>query len=296
MILACVLAMCAGCETFQLTNESLEAKIAEKHTILVSDWWGGGHRMIFEFNGRKGWIVEPDCPRADRPWVWTMQWMGAFLDRTGSSTLVKNGFYHVHLEAFETRCDERGLVALSEFQDYLTGELGLAPKARLIGMSWGGFYSIRYASTYPERVLKIYLDAPLLDLQKFGNTGTFAPTKGARWIGPWASLLPEGGSWSNDPRMPVNRAEPIAKAGIPIILLYGGQDQTVDPRQNCELFADRFRAAGGVIDVYKRGGYGHHPHGFEYEDVPRILRFFDCNGVPWRENVDKWVMTEKKRE
>lgn len=128
----------------------LEAKIAAKHKILVSDQWGGGHRMIFDFGGRKGWIVEPKQLRSDRPWVWTMQWMGAYLNRTAA----------------------------------------------------------------------------------------------------------------------------IAKAGIPIILLYGGQDQTVDPKVNCEVFAERFKAAGGKIDVRKRYAYGHHPYGFEHEDIPRIVEFF----------------------
>ena len=54
------------------------------------------------------------------------------------------------------------LKASAKFQKYLVDELGLAPKADLIGMSWGGFYSTRYAANYPENVDKIYLDAPLL--------------------------------------------------------------------------------------------------------------------------------------
>ena len=273
-VLAVVALAVGGCVTLDEKSQ-LESRIAAKHKVLVSDRWGGGHRMIFDFNGRKGWIVEPDSPRADRPWVWTMQWMGAFLDRTGAPALVERGFYHVHLEAFDSRCDETGLKALAEFQDYLTGELGFAPKARLIGMSWGGFYSVRYASTFPERVMRIYLDAPLLDLEKFMHGAGYTPTEGAKRVGPWAELKPEGGSWSTDPRMPVNRAEPIARAGIPVILLYGGQDQTVDPKANCELFAERFKAAGGKIDVRKRGGYGHHPHGFEHGDIPQIVKFFE---------------------
>lgn len=273
---AVVLSLGAGCVTARDgAPTALEAKIAAKHRILASDQWGGGHRMIFEFNGREGWIVEPVKPRADRPWIWTMQWMGAFIERTGAPDLTAKGFYHVHLEAFDTRCDENGLKALAEFQDYLTGELGFAPKARLIGMSWGGFYSVRYASAYPEKVAKIYLDAPLLDFEKFMKDCAWAPTESAALIGPWAALKPVGGSWSTDPRMAVNRAEPIARAGIPVLLLYGGQDQTVDPAENSELFVERFRKAGGTIDVRKRDAYGHHPHGFEHGDIGEAVRFFE---------------------
>ena len=68
--------------------------------------------------------------------------------------------------------------------------------------------------------------------------------------------------------------EPLAKAGIPILLLYGGEDQTVIPERNCEPFAKRFKAAGGRIDVRRRVAYGHHPHGEEHGQTYRIADFF----------------------
>jgi len=254
----------------------LERKISSEHKIFVSDNWGGGHRIIFDFKGHKGWIVEPPTGGAaakGMPWLWTMQWMGAFIDRTGAPELTAGGYHHVHLEAFDERATDEGLALFADFQSYLVDTLGFAPKANLIGMSWGGFFSVRYASVYPEKVAKIYLDAPLLDLQKFEGNGAYAPTEAAKKIGPWGLMKPSDGSWTKDPRMPVNRAVPIAKAKIPILLLYGGQDQTVSPQENCELFAARFKAAGGDIDVKFRGGYGHHPHGAEPGDRS-IVDFF----------------------
>ncbi len=255
---------------------ALEKRIADGgHKIYTSDKWGGGHRMIFDFNGRRGWIVEPEAPaeaRADKPWVWTMQWMGAYISRTGAPDLTKLGFYHVHLEAFDRRADEEGLKALASFQDYLVKDLGFAPKAKLIGMSWGGFFSVRYAATYPEKVESIYLDAPLMNFSKFNKDTDLKAAE--KRIGPWAHKPPADGNWTTDPRMPVNLAAPIAKAGIPVILLYGGADQTCVPSVNCELFIPRFKAAGGKIIVKKRALYGHHPHGFEHEQIPEILKFF----------------------
>ena len=258
-----------------IADPALEARVAAKHRILVSDEWGGGHRMIFEFGGRRAWIVEPARPAAGRPWVWTMQWMGAYLDRTGAPELVRQGFHHVHLEAFDTRASDEGLKALAAFQDYLVRELGFAPKTGLIGMSWGGFYSVRYANAYPKNVARIYLDAPLLNLEGFQGNETMTREAAVAEIGPWAELRPKcDGSWSMDPRMPVNMAGAIAKAGIPVYLLYGGQDQTVDPKVNCERFVTAFKNAGGDIRVEKRGLYGHHPHGFEHGDIPRIIEYF----------------------
>ena len=269
----------AGC--LHLNELSLEERIAARHKVLVSDDWGGGHRIIFDFNGRKAWIVEPKCGVAvdgNRRWVWTMQWMGAYLNRTGAPDLVKRGWRHVHLEAFDTRANEEGLKALSDFQDYLVRELGFASKANLIGMSWGGFYSIRYANAFPERVSRIYLDAPLLNFDGFGGDVAKTPTAAAARIGPWARSAPADGNWSADPRMPVNMAASIAAAKIPVCLLYGGQDQTVNPSLNCERFVVAFKNAGGDIHVEKRGLYGHHPHGFEHEDVFKIVEFFEGGG------------------
>ena len=68
-------------------------------------------------------------------------------------------------------------------------------------------------------------------------------------------------------------------------MLYGGQDKTVPPEKNCELFVTRFLAAGGrLINGIKdgenrgRGAYGHHPHGLEIDEQGKLADFFE-NGV-----------------
>ena len=253
----------------------LERKISADHRILVSDRWGGGHRIIFDFNGRKGWIVEPEKAAEDRPWVWTMQWMGAYLYRTGAPQLVKKGWYHVHLEAFDTRADDEGLKVLTAFQSYLVDGLGFAKKANLIGMSWGGFYSIRYASEHPENVSRIYLDAPLLNVYTLPKNWAKDPVER---IGSWAKSEPTDPA--NDPRMAVNRAAMVAQAKIPVLLLYGKSDDVVDPSRNCEPFLNAFRAAGGSVAVEARDAWGHHPHGLDEDEVGRIVEFFEASAHP----------------
>ena len=245
-------------------GKSLRAKIAKTCTITGEDMWYGYRRTKFDFKGRKAWVVEPSCtPKKGIPWTWTMQWAEAFVDRTGVPDLLAKGYHHVTLDVFDTRMDENGLKACAEFQDFLVKELGFVKKCNLIGMSWGGFFSTRYAAAYPQNVRRIYLDAPLLNFDGFN----------AMAIGPWAAAAPADGKWTNDPRMPVNLAPQIVKGDIPVLLLYGGQDQTVPPASNAELFAARFKAAGGRIDVEKRGAFGHHPHGVDPNKTARIVNF-----------------------
>ena len=257
-------------------HEGVAQKIAATKKVLRSDTWYGYNRTVFDFEGHEAWIVSPKCdPAAGLPWTWTMQWAEAYVDRTGVLDLLAKEWHHVTIETFQHRMDEEGLRVSRAFQKFLVEELGFAQKANLVGMSWGGFFSTRYAAAFPECVGKIYLDAPLMNFDGFAKVGG-TPTENAARIGPWANMPPADGNWSADPRMPVNMADPLAKAGIPILLLYGGQDATVPPAKNCELFAERFKAAGGKIDIHHRALYGHHPHGEDPNKTSSIVSFFEA--------------------
>ena len=237
----------------------LADKIAAKYRVKRQDTWANGERIVFDFDGCEAWVVEPPAgvkPLPGMPWTWTMQWFNAFLPRTAVPRLIMQGYHHVTLDVFKMRAVDAELHRFADFQKFLVDELGFAPKARLVGMSWGGFFSVRYASRYPQNIDRIFLDCPLLNFDRFGK---------GNGEGPWVEMQPSDGCWTTDSRMPVNLAEPVAKAGIPILLRYGGQDQTVLPKFNSELFIPRFKAAGGKIEVIKDGMYGHHPHGFEID-------------------------------
>ena len=258
----------------------IRAKIAgDGYRVVGKDEWYGFDRTIFEFLGCETWIVEPKVEAKGRPWVWIMEWPTAFAKRTGSVALLKAGFHVVTFRPgfykdgkFESRpgnMNDRRLRESRTFQDYLVKSLGFASKGNLIGMSWGGFYSVRYAGTYPESVAHVYLDAPLLDFSTLsGKKDTFwniAETYGVdldTYVG------------RDDSRQPVNMYGPIAKAKIPVLLLYGGADQTVNPDLNCRRFAKSFREAGGGIEIVERGPFGHWPHGLELDEQQKFVEFF----------------------
>lgn len=238
---------------------NLTERISGRYRVKTTDVWQGGQRTVFDFNGYDAWVVEPPKgvePSSGMPWTWTMQWRDSFVPRTAVPRMLRMGWHHVSIDTFKDRMDEAGLSVSKSFQDFLVKELGLAPKACLIGMSWGGFFSVRYAAHNPQCVSKIYLDCPYLNL-----SGCCRPLN----IGSWAAKAPE--NWIDDPRMPINMAHAIADAKIPILLAYGGADNILDPKQNSEVFIPRFKAAGGDITVVYRESYGHHPHGFEESEM-----------------------------
>lgn len=269
----------AACAALMAGAKSATAeKIAAKYRVTGSDTWCGGERTIFEFRGCETWVVEPAKPAAGNPWAWIMEWPGAFATRTGAPALLAAGYRVVTFRPGAYRngtfahtagnMNDARVKECRAFQRFLVDELGLAPKGNLIGMSWGGFYSIRYASFHPDCVAHIYLDAPLLDFSTLQN---WAGWNVARFYG----VDPKTYVGKDDPLQPVNRAEPIAKAGIPILLLYGGADQVVPPAVNCERFAKSFQSLGGKIRIQKRGAYGHHPHGLELSEQQQFVDFFN---------------------
>ena len=259
-------------------------RIAAKCTVIDRNVMQGFERTVFEFEGCEAWVVEPKQAAAGSPWVWCMEWPTAFQDRTGVKALLTAGyrwatFNPASKTVYAGNQNDEMIAKRRAFQRFLVEGLGYAPKCGLIGMSWGGYYSVRYASTHPECVCAAYLDAPLLDfstLRGFKEADS-ATRKRIMAYYPFATAEYDG---ANDPFQSVNRAEPIAKAGIPLLILYGGVDVVVPPESNCMKFAVAFEKAGGDLMIERRGRYGHHPHGVEPNEVQRLVNFFDRGYAP----------------
>jgi len=261
----------------ELKGESLRAKIAKKCKIVREDMWHGYRRTHFDFNGRKAWIVEPSLAplvgsrvprdRDGMQWIWSILWPDFNVERMHVADLLKRGFHYAYIDdLFDTRMDDAGVAAAAAFQSFLVKELGFAPKANLIGISWGGFMAAQYAAAKPANVAKIYFDNALLTFD-----GYTPPAKVG--LGPWEKAAPAGG-WRDDPRMPVNLAPALAKAGIKVLLVYGTSDIAVKPSVNSVAFAAKFKAAGGDAKVLVHAEYGHHPHGVEPGEAKIVLDFF----------------------
>lgn len=228
----------------ELKGESMRAKIAKSYKILGRDVWHGYRRTQFDFHGRTAWIVEPSIAplagsrvprdRGGMLWVWNMLWPDCDVERMCVADLLKRGFHYAYIDLFDTRMDGVG-VAAAAFQSFLVKELGFAPKANLIGISWGGFMAAQYAAAKPANVAKIYFD---------------------------------------NARLSPGLAPALAKAGIRVLLVYGTSDISVKPSANSEAFAAKFKAAGGDAKVIAHAEYGHHPHGVESGEKNVVIGFF----------------------
>lgn len=256
-------------------------RIAAKCKVIDRGKMLGFDRIRFEFEGCMAWVVEPEKPADGSPWAWCMEWPTAFQDRMGVKDLLKAGYrwvtfnpaYGWNKKPVAGNQNDEMVARRNRFQKFLVSELGLEEKCCLVGMSWGGYYSVRYASIHPECVKAMYLDAPLLD---FSTLSSFKEKT-------WQSLrqfypqITESYSGANDPLQPVHpsRAAVIAKAKIPVLLVYGAVDTVVPAESNCLRFAEAFEKAGGHLLLWRDNLRGHHPHGLEPGEGCVYVNFFN---------------------
>jgi len=231
--------------------------------------WYGYRRHNFEIDGCKAFIVEPPHPASGLPWSWCLQWAEAYVPRTPALKLLERGFHHVHCDVFSTFMNEEGVKKLEKFYALLQ-TLHFHKKAALIGMSYGGLFSLRWAAEHPETVGAMWLDAPVCSLafQAERNEANACPEEVKR--AQEATLKHYAAYNANSleglqrhPLNPLNNYMPLVKSKIPILAIRSGQDRSVLPQSNIDVLEKRMLEAGGDIQVVRRDFFGHHPHGLD---------------------------------
>lgn len=228
------------------------------------DEWYGFKRYKFEFEGRYAWVAVPETPAGDGRFSWCTQWAEAFVPRVGTVELLKNGFYHVHIDIFDTKASPEGVAVMGRFHDWLVSR-GLSAKANLIGMSWGGFISLRYAGTFPERIAAIYLDAPVCNA---ADPGAEAADRLEAISSNYGLTVEE---LKKSPLNPLNKLQFFADYNIPLFIATGEDDLLVKVATNINLVEEELKRMNVAYKIIRRPVWGHHPHGFD--DVSEVLEF-----------------------
>ena len=119
----------------------------------------------------------------------------------------------------------------------------------------------------------MYLDAPLLD---FSTLSSFRKSEW-RHLRAYYPQVTQEYAGADDPMQSVApaRAERIAKAKIPVLLIYGAADTVVPAESNCLRFAAAFEKAGGHLKLWRDNLRGHHPHGLRPGEGAVFVNFFN---------------------
>ncbi len=229
----------------------------------------GYKRYDFYVNGREGVLICPENPVLENKWIWRTEFLGAF--DQADMAMVEKGWHLAYYRISDMYGSPSAVELMRDFQSYLENEYNLYEKAVLFGFSRGGLYAFNYASQYPEKVAKLYLDAPVMDIRSWPG-GLFGAD---RYHKEWQGCLDEynldeksAKAYEVLSHAKINR---LIKANIPILVVAGDVDAVVPYEENAKILVEKYKELGGRVEVIIKPGIGHHPHSLD--DVLPIIEF-----------------------
>jgi len=246
-----------------LAGFAADARAAAKFPGSTTNWQGF-ERHDFDFEGKSAIVVVPLHPLPGNPWARRGDFFGAYAN--ADAELVAKGFYLVYLRVPDLFGSPTAVKYWDDFYAELTGKYGLAKKVALIGLSRGGLYCYNWAEANPDKVACIYADAPVCDIKSWPGGKVKNLGKGEGSASEWSKMLAAYGFKSDAEAIafrgnPIDHLEPLAKAGVPLLHVYGDADKTVPWNENTGVLAERYKKLGGNITLIDKPGGDHHPHG-----------------------------------
>lgn len=237
--------------------------------------WNGHDQLQFNFENRAALLVKPKKPAEGKPWIWRTEFFGH--EPQADLALLDAGWHVTYIKVSDMYGAPPAIDAMAKFRDHLVKEFGLSKRVVLEGFSRGGLYAVNYAAAHPDHIAGLYLDAPVLDIRSWpGGKG-----KGPGNAKCWVECLAIYGLTEDTAREfranPLDHATVLAKAGIPVISVCGDADEGVPLDENTKIFEERYRAAGGKIEVILKPGGKHHPHSLK--DPKPIVDFLLKNAL-----------------
>lgn len=245
--------------------------------MSVNGTWNGFPCEIFDFEGKEAMLVFPEKPDEKKNWTLKTEYRDAFPET--ETALLKEGFHAAFLTNRTRWASKDDCDAKDRFCAYLQDKYGLRDACVPVGMSCGGAHAVNFAGFYPERVVCMFIDAPVLDFidipGRLGNPGSER-----NWEEEFLKAYPgitRIGLYTFD-NHPISKTPILLEHRIPVVLCHGTEDSTVDYNRHGRLLRDAYADAG--LSAYfldlPRPMQGHHPHGFPSDPKPItdfILKF-----------------------
>lgn len=235
----------------------------------------GFEQKEFIFEGRKAVLVFPPQPEAHGNWLLKTEYWDAFPEI--ELEMVRRGYHLAYLQNTSRFAPQADCDAKARFAAFLHREYGLRTRCVPVGMSCGGAHAVVFAGTHPECVACVYIDAPVLNYCDFPGRLSDAECETV-WEREFLQTYPgmTRAKLLQFDRHPMNYIDALKAAQIPILLLYGTQDETVRYDCNGRWLADAYRDAPELLTVIPRNLQGHHPHG-ACDDPMQIIQFIQAH-------------------
>ena len=251
---------------FLVAGGATAAGAGAEGALQISQW-NGFTRADFTVAGRPCVMIFPAQPAPQRPWIWRTEFFGH--QPQADLALLARGWHVGYMDAKNLYGAPKAMALFGQFYAHVVVRFNLAQRVVLEGFSRGGLYAYNFAVAHPNRVAALYLDAPVLDILSWPGSDRASKE--------WKECLEAYGlteqSLDKFRGNPVDRTVTVARAGVPILIVCGDADKVVPYRDNTAKFEQRYREAGGTIEVIVKPGGAHHPHSLE-DPVP-ILDFLN---------------------
>lgn len=222
---------------------------------------------VFSVDGHTAFLILPPNARPATPWVWyapTLPGLPGDEEKWMFQKFLDAGIAIAGIDAGESYGSPTGTAVYSKFYSRLTGKPGLSPKACLLARSRGGLMLYNWAAEHANSVACIVGIYPVCDLRSYPGLAKACGAYGMTEKELDAHLAEHN---------PIDRLEPLAKAGVPIFHLHGTVDKIVPLEKNSGELAARYRKLGGDMTLKIMEGRGHDMwHGwFENQELVNFV-------------------------
>lgn len=207
----------------------------------------------FLVENHEAFVIAP--PPGDRketiPWVWyapTLPGLPGPEEKWMFERFIAAGIAIAGIDAGESFGSPRGRAVYTALYRELTAKRGFSRKPVMLGRSRGGLMTLNWASENPDKVggfAGIYPVCSLISYPGLASAcGAYEMT-----VGQLQEKLLE--------HNPVDRLEPLAKAGVPFFAIHGDSDKTVPLEANSGEVQRRYLKLGGKMQLIVPKGQGH---------------------------------------
>lgn len=221
----------------------------------------------FVLNGMNAFVIQPQKPAKNKPWVWYAPTLPKHPDRAEIwmfERFLASGVAIAGIDVGESYGSPDGRAGFQQLYEYLVEKRKFAHKPCLLARSRGGLMLYNWAVEHPDCVAAVAGIYPVCNIASYPGVAKAAPAYNMT-----ADELEKQLKEHN----PIDRLGPLAKAKVPIMHLHGDSDRVVPLELNSKPLVDRYREAGGdpKLVIVPQGGHDLKPHWFKSEDLTEFV-------------------------
>jgi pimeloyl-ACP methyl ester carboxylesterase len=188
---------------------------------------------------------------AGMPWVWyapTLPGLPGPEETWMFRKFLDAGIAVAGIDVGESFGSPDGRALYTSLYGELVERRHFSKKPCLLARSRGGLMLYNWAVEHPESVGGIAGIYPVCDLRSYPGIDKAAPAY---------RMTPEQLGEALARHNPVDRVEPLARAGVPVLHIHGDKDTVVPLEANSAELARRYRRFGGEMKLIVIEGRGH---------------------------------------